>query len=136
MESKETILEAVKQRIAIQGKRKNMHFEIAFFNDEPVGIAMFAIDLGTVRGLLESGYGTALEFYIRPEYRRMGLGEEFYRHIEDVLCADGAKSFYVTPDPVTGIPFWASMGFEDTGLIDPDNRQQIFVKTGTEVSSI
>ena len=128
VESKEEILEAVKQRIAIQGKREDMHFEIALLNDEAIGIAMFAIDLGTVRGLLECGYGTVLEFYIRPEYRRMGLGEEFYRHIEEVLCADGAKSFYVTPDAVTGIPFWTSMGFVDTGLMDPDNQQPIYIK--------
>ena len=128
VESKEEILEAVKQRITIQGKREDMHFEIAILNDEAIGIAMFAIDLGTVRGLLESGYGTVLEFYIRPEYRRMGLGEEFYRHIEEVLCADGAKSFYVTPDAVTGIPFWTSMGFVDTGLMDPDNQQPIYIK--------
>ncbi len=128
VESKETILEAVEQRIAIQGRRKSMYFEIAFLNDEAIGIAMFAIDLGTVRGLLDSGYGTVMEFYIRPKYRRVGLGEEFYRHIEEVLCADEATSFYVTPDSVTGVPFWTSMGFEDSGLTDPDNQQPIYTK--------
>ena len=37
-----------------------MHFEIACVNEEPFGIAMFAIDLGTVYGLLEKGYGTIM----------------------------------------------------------------------------
>jgi len=127
-ESKEKILTAINSRIAVQGKRKDMHFEIAFLNDEAIGIAMFAIDLGTVRGLLDKGYGTVMEFYIRPEYRRISLGEEFYLHIEEVLCADGASRFYVTPDSVTGIPFWTSMGFEDSGLMDPDNQQPIYTK--------
>ena len=105
-----------------------MHFEIAFLGSAPIGIAMFAIDLGTVCGLLESGYGTVMEFYILPEYRRNGFGEEFLQHIEDILCKDGATKFYVTPDSVTGIPFWKSMGYEDSGLMDPDNKQPIFTK--------
>lgn len=128
IESNEKILDAINRRIAIQGKREDMHLEIAFFNNIAIGIAMFAIDLGTVCGLLESGYGTVMEFYIRPEYRRMGFGEEFWRHIEDTLCEDGTSSFYITPDSVTGIPFWRSMGFEDSGLIDPDNKQPIYTK--------
>lgn len=128
VESPAKISEAIEHRIAIQGTRENMHFEIAFLKDIPVGVAMFAIDLGTVRGMLESGYGTVMEFYIRPEYRRKGYGEAFLQHIEDTLCKDGANRFYITPDSVTGIPFWKSMGYEDSGLIDPDNKQPIFIK--------
>lgn len=128
IESKEEILNAVNQRIAAQGKRNNMHFEIVFLNSVPIGIAMFAIDLGTVCGLLERGYGTVMEFYICPEYRREGYGEEFLRHIEDTLRNDGASNFYITPDSVTGIPFWRSMGYKDSGLMDPDNNQPIYTK--------
>ena len=81
VESKEDLLNATNARIAIQGKRKDMHFEIAFLNNIAIGIAMFAIDSGTVHGLLKSGYGTVLELYIKPEYRRMGLGKDFFHHI-------------------------------------------------------
>ena len=129
IESNETILDAINKRIAIQGKRKDMHFEIAFLNNEAIGIAMYAIDLGTVRGLLESGYGTVMEFYTRPEYRRMDLGKELWLHIEDTLCDDGASKCYVTPDSVTGVPFWTHIGFKESGLVDPDNKQPIFTKT-------
>ena len=128
IESNEIILDAINKRIAIQGKRNDMHFEIAFQNNVAIGIAMFAIDLGTVRGLLDSGYGTVMEFYIRPEYRRMDFGKEFWRHIEDVLCEDGASNCYVTPNSVTGIPFWTAMGFADSGLADPDSKQPIYTK--------
>ena len=53
-------MDAINKRIAIQGKRNDMHFEIAFHNNVAIGIAMFAIDLGTVRGLLDNGYGTVI----------------------------------------------------------------------------
>ena len=128
IESKEILLDAINKRIAIQGKRKDMHFEIAFLNDIPIGIAMFAIDLGTVCGLLERGYGTVMELYIRPEYRRMGFGKEYWCHIEETLCKDGASRFYITPDSVTGIPFWMCMGFEDSGFVDPDSKVPIYIK--------
>lgn len=52
------------KKIDIQGTRKDMHFEIALLNDEVIGIAMFAIDLGTIYGLLDQpGYGTVMGFY-------------------------------------------------------------------------
>lgn len=63
-ESEEKIIEGLKKRISIQGSRKDMHFEIAIVDGEPFGIAMFAIDLGTVYGLLKKGYGTIMGFYI------------------------------------------------------------------------
>jgi len=128
IESNEAILDAINKRIAIQGKRNDMHFEIAFHDNVAIGIAMFAIDLGTVHGLLQSGYGTVMEFYIRPEYRRMDFGKEFWLHIEEMLCDDGASNCYVTPDSVTGVPFWTNMGFEDSGLVDPDSNQPIYTK--------
>lgn len=105
-----------------------MHFEVAFWNGTAIGIAMFAVDLGTVYGLLEKGHGTVMGFYIQPEYRRKGFGKEFWIHIENVLREDGATKFYVCPDSVTGIPFWASLGFEDSGLIDPDDQKSIYIK--------
>ncbi len=128
IQNEEKILDGLKKRIAIQGERKDMHFEILFLNDTPVGIAMFAIDLGTVYGLLEKGYGTVMGFYIRPRYRNMGLGRKFWFHIEETLRADGAINFYICPDSVTGIPFWTKMGFQDSGLIDPDDNKPIYIK--------
>jgi ribosomal-protein-alanine N-acetyltransferase len=124
----EEIIKDLKKRISIQGRRKDMHFEIACVNEEPFGIAMFAIDLGTVYGLLEKGYGTILEFYIHPEFRRKGLGTLFSKHIEATLYADGARKMYLCPDPVTGKPFWKSKGYTDSGKIDPDDKRPIYIK--------
>lgn len=128
VQTEEQILDGLKKRIAIQGRRTDMHFEVAFWNDTAVGIAMFAVDLGTIYGLLEQGHGTVMGFYIHPEYRRMGFGSEFWSHIEDTLRTDGASKFYICPDSVTGVPFWKSLGFEDSGLMDPDDHKPIYVK--------
>ena len=126
--TKEQIADGLKKRISIQGRRKDMHFEIAFLNGTPIGIAMFAIDLGTVYGLLEKGYGTVMGFYIHPNHRRLGFGKQFWLHIEETLRVDGATKFYLCPDSVTGVPFWTAMGFEDSGLIDPDDKKNIYIK--------
>lgn len=128
METEEEILDGLRKRISIQGSRPDMHFEIAFLEGKPVGIAMFAIDTGTVYGLLEAGYGTIMGFYIKPENRRKGLGREFFRHIEEILKKDGAPKIYLTPDGVTGEPFWRAVGFTDSGKIDPDNKMPIYIK--------
>lgn len=127
-ETDEEITDGLRKRISIQGSRPDMHFEIAFFEDEPVGIAMFAIDTGTVYGLLKAGYGTVLGFFIKPEHRRKGFGKEFFRHIEEILKKDSAPIIYLTPDGITGEPFWSAMGFTNSGKTDPDNKMPIYIK--------
>lgn len=128
VETETQIMAELNKRIAIQGKCQNMHFELAYSENEPVGIAMFAIDTGTLYGLLEKGHGTALEMYICPEYRGKGYGRQFWEHAESVLREDGATKFYVCPDTVTGIPFWKKMGFSDSGKVDPDVNKAIYTK--------
>lgn len=124
----EHIRNGLQKRIAIQGSRADMHFELAYMDKTPFGIAMFAVDLGTVYGLLEKGYGTIMGFYIHPEFRRKGLGTAFCRHIEAVLYKDGARNMYVCPDAVTGKPFWEANGYADSGKFDPDDRKPIYIK--------
>ncbi len=127
-ETEEDMLHDLTRRINIQGSRPTMHFELAYADGEPVGIAMFAIDTGTVYGLLESGYGVITGFYIKPEYRRKGFGREFFTHIENTLIKDGASKIYLTPDEVTGEPFWTTLGFENSGKFDPDDKKFIYIK--------
>ncbi len=131
-QSEEQIINGLKKRISVQGRRKDMHFEIAYVKGEPFGIAMFAIDLGTVYGLLEKGYGTIMGFYIHPKFRRKGLGTSFSRHIEATLYSDGARKMYICPDSVTGEPFWKFNGYTDSGKIDPDDKKPIYIKEITE----
>lgn len=127
-ETNEEIIDALQKRIGVQGTRPDMHFELVLFDGEVIGIAMFAIDLGTVYGMLEKGYGTIMGFFIKPEYRRQGYGREVYQHIEDVLRHDGAPKIYLTPDGVTGEPFWTAIGFKNSGKFDPDDKKFIYIK--------
>ena len=131
-ETDESILDALNKRIGIQGSRPDMHFEIAMLNDVAVGLAMFAIDLGTVYDLLEKGYGTVMGFFISPNCRRKGLGREFFLHIEQTLKKDGAPKIYLTPDGITGEPFWTALGFSNSGKFDPDDKKYIYIKDCTE----
>ena len=132
-QSDEQITNGLKKRISIQGCRKDMHFEIAYANKEPFGIAMFAIDFETVYGLLEKGYGTIMGLYIHPKFRRKGLGTLFNKHIEATLSCDGARKMYICPDSVIGEPFWKLNGYTDSGKIDPDDKKPIYIK---EISSL
>ncbi|MBQ9947740.1 MAG: GNAT family N-acetyltransferase [Oscillospiraceae bacterium] len=131
-ETLDDILHDLTRRINIQGSRPDMHFEIAYAGKKAIGIAMFAIDTGTVYGLLESGYGVITGFYIRPEYRRRGYGKAFFHHIETTLRKDGAPKLYLTPDAVTGEPFWTTLGFVNSGKYDPDDRKFIYIKSCTD----
>jgi len=124
----DAILEDLQKRIKIQGKRTDMHFEIAYFDYEPIGFTMFAIDLGTLYGLLEKGCGYIMEFYIKSGFRRKGFGSELYVHVEQVLREDGAAKVYLTPDEITGEPFWKAIGFSNSGIIDPDNKMSVYIK--------
>lgn len=129
------LTDALRKRIGIQGSRPDMHFELALSGEEAVGFAMFAIDLGTVYGLLEKGCGTIMGFYIKPENRRQGLGREMYEHIESTLRSDGAPKIYLTPDSVTGVPFWTALGFANSGKFDPDDKKYIYIRDICETAA-
>lgn len=123
------IISGLQKRIHVQGMRSDMHFELALLGEEVIGIAMFAIDLGTIYGLLDRpGYGTVMGFYIKPKYRRKGFGGCFFERIKTILKKDGADHMYVCPDAVTGLPFWRAMGFSDSGKVDPDDQKPIYIK--------
>jgi len=56
--TEDEIIDGLKKRVNIQGSRKDMHFEIVLRGSEVIGISMFAVDLGTIYGLLDGpGYG-------------------------------------------------------------------------------
>ena len=120
-------IQGLNRRINIQGKRPDMHFEVFFQDDMPVGFANFAIDTGGIRGLIEASYGCVMEFYISPEFRRKGYGKSLYEHIEATLKNDGTQNIYLT-SAIASIPFWIAMGFKESGKIDPDNDLPIYIK--------
>lgn len=125
----EQMAQDLKPRIAIQGTQFGMHFELCYQKDgELVGFAFYAYDHGGIQQVLEAGLGYIMEYYIKPEYRRHGYAREMYEHAETMLIQDGVTKLYLTPDSKNGVPFWKAMGYEDSGLIDPDNQMPIYIK--------
>ena len=124
----EHVVDNLMKRINIQGMRSSMHFELLYVDDECIGIANFAIDIGGIRGIIDPGYGFVMGFYIIPKMRKHGFGKMFFEHIESLLRIDGANYLYLTPDSVSGIPFWNALGFKDSKKIDPDDQMPIFIK--------
>lgn len=61
-------------------------------------------------------YGSINDFYISPKHRRKGYGRILNNYIEDIFLDNRITSVLLYPDPVYGIPFWKSVGYNDTGF--------------------
>ena len=123
------------RRVNNQGSRPDMHFDLLCLGKKkmrktPIGFAHYAVDKGTIGGLIEPNGGVFMGFYIAPEYRRQGCARRMFLHCAETLYRDGAKYLYCCPDPVTGEPFWKAMGFVDSGIVDPDDKLNIFMLKG------
>jgi len=104
------------------------HLELVFDGEVPVGFLYGKVDHPDHRGYIKPGWGYVMEFYVKPEFRRMGYGREMNRRLEALFRADGVKNLYLTADPVTGRPFWEAMGYHATGEIMPENKMEIYEK--------
>ena len=132
------LLPDFRRRVKNQGTRPDMHFELMRMGKErtPIGFAHYAVDKGSIGGLIEPNGGVFLAYYIAPEHRRKGYGKRMFLHCAETLRRDGVGYLYCCPDPVTGEPFWRAMGFEDSGIFDPDDRLNIFIKKRPDLSEI
>jgi GNAT superfamily N-acetyltransferase len=127
-ESDSMITKYARQRVNIQGNREDMHFELCFDDSILIGFCFYAVDLGGIKGILPPNLGYIMEFYVLPQYRRQGYGSEMFKHIEKTFLSHSIESMYLTPDEVNGKLFWCSLGFVDSGKIDPDNHSPIYIK--------
>lgn len=114
--------------LALQDEQ-GRHLELAYNDDTLIGFLYGKIDRPEHKGYTKLGFGYIMEFYVLPQYRRRGYGRLMFKRLEKLLVNDGAKRLYLTADPVTGKPFWESLGFIATGEISPENGQEIYEKT-------
>ena len=119
-----------RRRVNIQGSRPDMHFDLMRIGTrkKPAGFAYYAIDKGTIGGLIDPNGGGFWGYYVAPAYRRQGYGRRMFLHCAEALYRDGAEYLYCCPDPVTGEPFWRAMGFEDSGIFAQSYGLNIFMK--------
>ena len=73
-------------REALFGKTPRCHCELAFWNGEPAGFALWFYNFSTFRGR----HGIYLEdLFVRPELRSKGIGRALLRHLALRCKAEG-----------------------------------------------
>ncbi len=117
----------IKSIIQIQGDN-DRHLELCYDDKMLIGFLYGKIDHPEHKGFIKVGYGYIMEFFVLPEHRRKGYGKEMFLHLEKLFKQNGAKRIYLTSDPITGNPFWESLGFLNTGEKSPENNQEIYEK--------
>lgn len=119
--------------IAMQGPT-DRHLELCYVGEMPIGFLYGKIDHEDHKGFIKPGYGYIMEFYVKPDHRRNGYGKMMFKRLERLFHIDGAEMMYLTADPVTGKPFWESMGFVNVNEKSPENQLYIYEKTITPTS--
>jgi ribosomal protein S18 acetylase RimI-like enzyme len=118
-----------KNRVAHAHKAPKTGFYALYSEGRMVGFAFFGLS-GGIRSLgIPPEYGQVLEFCVAPPFRRRGFATEMNRRMEVIFRGWGIADVFLTPDPVTGEPFWRSAGYRDSQMTDPDNGRPIYVKT-------
>ena len=101
---------------------------LVYENSEAVGFCYAKVDRAGDRGLIRPGWGYMMEFFVSTAHRRKGIGRMLAERCEAFFISRGADDVWLTADAVTGIPFWLSCGYLETGDISPENGQAIFEK--------
>lgn len=116
------------QSILNMSDDKDRFIELCYDSDEPIGFIYGKIDRENHRGYIRPGWGYVMEFYVKPKYRRNGYGAAMYNRLEFLFVSNGVKNIWLTADPVTGKPFWNSVGFKNSGEKSPENNLDIYEK--------
>ena len=98
-------------------------------DSEIQGFVGFNIDCEAVPGYADGyhGWGHIAEIYIHMPWRRAGLGRAMVDRAEAELKQLGAEGIYLTDISGNGC-FWESLGYVDTGKIEPSEGGRIFEK--------
>jgi serine/threonine-protein kinase len=104
------------------------HLELCYDGETIIGFLEGVVEHEHLVGFIKPGWGCVREFYVKPECRRKGYGRAMAERLEALFAVDGAKMMYLTPDNVTGVPFWTAMGFTETDEINTDNGMKVWVK--------
>ncbi|MDD4493331.1 MAG: GNAT family N-acetyltransferase [Eubacteriales bacterium] len=124
---KEFIQKITHGMLNMQGA-SDRHLEFCYDKDSLIGFLYGKVDHEGHKGFIKPEYGYIMEFYVKPEFRRMGYGKAMFHRLERLFASHGTRKMYLTADPVTGKPFWEVLGFIATGNESPENGQMIYEK--------
>ncbi|MBQ8850562.1 MAG: GNAT family N-acetyltransferase [Clostridia bacterium] len=106
---------------------------LAADENEGVGFFYAKIDKEGDAGLIRPDWGYIMEFFVRPPYRRRGIGRDMVYLCEKFFAHRGIGKVWLTADAVTGEPFWVSCGYYDSGEVSAENGQKIFIKELSDI---
>lgn len=107
-------------------EKKDRFVELCYEKNTLIGFLYGKIDREGDRGYIRPNWGYVMEFYVKPEYRRKGYGRAMYLRLEYLFTSNGVHNIWLTADPVTGEPFWESVGFKNSGEKSPENNLYIY----------
>ena len=108
---------------------ENRFLQIVFSEDEPIAFCYAKIDKAGDKGVIRANWGYIMEFLVKKTHRRKGIGKELVNKCESFFKKKGVLNIWLTADAVTGIPFWLSNNYSDTGEISTENNQKILTKS-------
>jgi len=109
-------------------EREDSWLELLYVKSNLIGFLFYEVDDGSYGAPETLGYGFIREFYIRPEYRRHGLGSICFEKIENTFRKRCVKQMWLTCETEAGAPFWRSLGFLNTEKRCQKNDIDIYVK--------
>ncbi|MCL2619660.1 MAG: GNAT family N-acetyltransferase [Defluviitaleaceae bacterium] len=95
-------------------------------NGQIVGFIFTQIDQPHKSWSKRQGWGLIREAYIVPNQRKKGFAKALVVHAEAIMKEEGATRLYLTTDEA--FDFWQSMGYTDSGEIEPNNNGKIYIK--------
>ena len=131
-ETSEATLKKFIASIVAMSEDNDRFVELCYLDEHLIGFAYGKIDREEHRGYVRPCWGYIMEFYVKPEYRRKGYGKEIYKHLENIFKSNGVSNVWLTADPITGEPFWCTVGFTNSGEKSSENNLYIYEKKGLE----
>jgi len=103
---------------------------ICVVDGEYKGFVTFHLDCEETRGYADGyeGWGHLSEIYTNKQSRRLGLGKAMVKKAEEELKKLNIKGIHLMNLLPENICFWKSLGYIDTGKIEPEEGGQIFEK--------
>lgn len=90
---------------------------LCFAEDRCAGFACYQVDSEESDWCKRPGWGLVREFYIVPEFRRLGYGSSLAAYVVEKL-QERSDRLYLTAHDDAAAAFWAACGFRRTGEVN------------------